>query len=71
MSAALLTAAEAAPLLGVTEARIRKMAQRREIGHRKDGRFLRFTQADLDDYVASTAVPRAGLVTTRPRARKS
>lgn len=65
---ALLTPAEAATVLGVTESRLRRMAQRGDIAHRKDGPFLRFTADDLDAYVASIAVPQR-MATTRAKRR--
>ena len=73
MSAALLTPAQAAEHLGVPESRIRRLAQQHEIGHRRLGRFLRFTTDDLDAYVTAIAVAptRApGMERTRPRRQR-
>lgn len=64
----LMSPADAAAYLGVTESRLRRMAQRGEVSHRRDGRLLRFTVADLEDYVASTARPRR-MKTTRDKNR--
>ena len=70
---ALLTPAQAAAYLGdgYPEARVRRLAQERKIAHRRDGRFLRFTLADLDAYVEAIAQPAVGvgMVRTRPRRR--
>lgn len=69
--ALLLSPADAALILGVSEDRLRRMAHRGEIGHRRDSRFLRFAQADLDAYVASIAVPPAAVMaTTRAKVRR-
>ncbi|MGV3564205.1 MAG: helix-turn-helix domain-containing protein [Nocardioides sp.] len=66
-----LTAAEAAERLGTKEARIRALVKRGLIAHRRDGRFLRFTEADLEEYVEATKVPRASpFQTTRAKTRK-
>lgn len=67
----LLIPAEVAALLRTTTDRVRRMAQRGEIAHRRDGRFLKFTRQDVDDYIASTLVPAVDLRRSNPRNRKT
>lgn len=73
MTAALLTPADAADYLGCKESRIRRLAHSGVLPYRRDGKFLRFTKADLDSYVEAIAVAAAptGLVRTRQRRRRT
>lgn len=65
-----LTPSEAATYLRMKESRLRELAQRGLIAKHKDGRLLRFTRDDLDDYVQSCAEPRRNpYQTTRPGRR--
>ncbi len=54
-----LNYAEAAARLGASERQLRRAVADGQIGHTKVGLFVRFTQAQLDEYlVANTYVPR-------------
>jgi excisionase family DNA binding protein len=64
-----MSPAEAADYLDMREDRLRRLAQRGLIAKHKDGTFLRFTKADLDDYVRSVAVPRRNPYQTSARSR--
>ncbi|MFB9073980.1 helix-turn-helix domain-containing protein [Citricoccus parietis] len=46
----------AAPSLGMTERQLQDAVARREITYVKVGRFVRFRQSDLDDYIARNTV---------------
>jgi len=54
----LLTTKDAAAYIGSTPGALRKLAQRRAIGHYKDrgGRTLRFKRSELDEWMKSTKV---------------
>lgn len=56
MNARLLTTAEAAELLGISEHMTRQAYRSGLLPHRKVGRFTRFTAEDIETYVARTAV---------------
>lgn len=49
---------ETALLLGISPSTLRGMVNRKEIGHHRIGGKIQFTDADIDDYLASTHVPR-------------
>jgi len=66
------TPAEAAQYIGphMKESRLRRLAQRGEIGSVKDGRFLAFTQAQCDEYIERVSRPPVNpFQTTRPKRR--
>jgi excisionase family DNA binding protein len=46
----------AAEYLGLTERHLQRLVAQRRISHRKCGRLVRFTRADLDDYLADVRV---------------
>ena len=48
-----LTIAEAAELLGVSPSTIRSWVRDRKISYRKIGKFVRFTDEDLESFVVS------------------
>lgn len=52
-----LDLSEAATYLGISERHLRRMAQERRVGYLRVGQYLRFTEADLDDFVARHHVP--------------
>lgn len=54
----LLTTKDAAAYIGSTPGALRKMAERKIIGHYKDagGRILRFKRSELDDWMMSIKV---------------
>lgn len=60
-------AAWMAARLGKSEDWVRRAANRGELPHHRTGRNLRFTETDLADYLAQTAVP-ARMGRSRPRA---
>lgn len=66
----LLKVADVAEQLQCSPGRIRAMANRGDLSHRRDGRFLRFTQEDVDRYIESTLVPGTDYRRSKPR-RKS
>lgn len=66
-----LLPAEVAEMLRCSVDRVRRMAQRGEIPHRKDGRFLKFTEKDVRDYIESTHIPAVDYRRSNPRNRKS
>ena len=47
------TTQEAAELLGVSESTIRSWVRDRKISYRKIGKFVRFTDEDLESFVVS------------------
>ncbi len=54
-----LNYAEAAARIGASERQLRRAVADGQIGHTKVGLFVRFSQAQLDEYiVANTYVPR-------------
>jgi excisionase family DNA binding protein len=53
---------EAAALLGVTKQWLQRAVQERRITHHRLGHYVKFTEADLRDFIAST---RHAAVTTR------
>lgn len=67
----LLTPAEAADRLGMKESRVRQLAQAGRLPHRRDGRFLRFTEHDLAVYVESIRVGSTNPYLTTKAARVS
>jgi excisionase family DNA binding protein len=52
----LLTIPEAASRLGTTQRFVRRLIAERRIGYVKIGRFVRFTVADIDDFIAAGRV---------------
>ncbi|RHA38682.1 helix-turn-helix domain-containing protein [Cellulomonas rhizosphaerae] len=58
MSAELLTVPQVADRLGLTEYQVRQEHARGVLPGRRPGRFLRFTDTDLETYVARIAVDR-------------
>lgn len=65
----LLSLAEAAAYLRVTQDWLRIKAARGEIASRKVGRARRFTQADLDGYIDSCAQVAANPMLRSPQSR--
>lgn len=55
----LLTAAEAADLLGVPESWVREAARARRIPYLKLGKHVRFARSDLDSWLNERRVPDA------------
>jgi excisionase family DNA binding protein len=51
-----LTYPTAAPRVGMTERQLRDAVRRREITYVKVGRFVRFRQSDLDEYITRNTV---------------
>lgn len=65
-----LTPAEAAEYLRMKEDRLRRLAQQGLIARIKDGAFVKFRQADLDEYMAAQLLPRVNpFETSRPKRR--
>ena len=60
MTGPLLTFTEAAQRLNVTESWLRSRVKARTVPHTRLGRFIRFTEADLDAIVAAAAEPVVG-----------
>jgi excisionase family DNA binding protein len=56
----LFTLREAASYLGVTERRMRRAVERREVPFTKIGKLVRFRQADLDKFIEANLVPAKG-----------
>lgn len=56
MDAETFDATEAAARLGLTPRTVLAMARRREIGHVRVGRFIRFTDRQVADYIAIRSV---------------
>lgn len=56
MSAETFDAAEAGRRLGLTARTVLDMARRRDIGHVKVGRRVRFTEAIVAEYIATRTV---------------
>lgn len=54
----LMTAPEAASLLGISKARAYELIQRHEIPHYRIGRLIRLRTSDLDAFLASRRVER-------------
>ena len=50
----LFTIQQAAPTLHISEATLRRIIRRREIGYRQIGRRYLFRQEDIDHYIEST-----------------
>jgi excisionase family DNA binding protein len=61
----LMTFDEAARYLGVTPRFVRKLVAERRLAHRKLGRLIRFTRADLDEFSERS---RVGGATSPPAA---
>lgn len=67
----LLTSNEAAAKLGLPSAdRIRYLARKKLIPHRREGRYVKFTHQDLEDYAESIKVPATDMRRSNPRNRK-
>ena len=67
MTSPYLTPAEAAAYLRMKEDRLRRLAQQGLIARVKDGAFVKFVQADLDEYMASQRLPRVNPFQTTGR----
>lgn len=62
---------EVAERLHMSVDRVRRMAQRGEMPHHKDGRFLKFTEQNIADYIAATYVPAVDTRRSNPHNRKT
>lgn len=56
MTAPLLDVAQVASVLGLSEYQVRAAVAAGTLPHRRVGRFVRFTEDDLDTYLARIAV---------------
>ena len=64
--------AEAAARLDMAESTLRTKVNQGLIPSHRDARFLRFTEADIEAYVASCAQPAANAMQrTRPKKRRA
>ncbi|HTJ68581.1 MAG TPA: helix-turn-helix domain-containing protein [Actinospica sp.] len=53
----LIGVAEAAKLLGMSERTVQLKAQRRQIGHVRDGRLIKFRARHIAEYIAAHEQP--------------
>jgi len=56
---------------GINPARLRKLAQRGEFPHHKDGKLLRFTWKNFRDYQEDTYVPAVDMRPVKSRRRSA
>jgi excisionase family DNA binding protein len=50
---------------------VRRAANRGDLPHHRDGRYLRFTEQDVEAYLTSIAVPAMSLGRSKPRQRRT
>ena len=69
MSTPYLTVADAARILRISVYQVGQAYKTGTLPHRRVGRLIRFTEADLEQFQANTRVESSGL-TSRSRARR-
>lgn len=66
-----MDADEAGQKFGINPDRLRRLAQRGEFPHHKDGKLLRFTWQNFHDYQDATYVPAVDMRPVKARRRSA